>query len=327
MQAVVLHQLGGAEVLRYQDWPDPVPEPGEVVVEVEAATVNRTDLFFRSGRFFLQKDLPHILGQDVAGRVAAVGPEVEGWAVDDRVVATFEELGRARDGAYAELTTVPVEELHRIPEGLDYAEAAAIGLAFTSAWVALVHRGGLTAADTVLVQAASSGVGTSAVQIAHARGARVIALSSAGKADRLRDLGADVVIDRNRGEVEDLVAEATDDRGPSLVLELVGRRTLQTSIEMAADQGRIVIAGTLSGDEAEIDAMDVLNKNLSLLGSLGRVTDDEWDEILMGFADGTYHAVIDELMPLSAAAEAHDRLEDGDTFGKLVLAPGLDREP
>ncbi|MFY9616233.1 MAG: zinc-binding dehydrogenase [Candidatus Dormiibacterota bacterium] len=327
MNAVVMHQLGGPEVLRYQEWPDPEPEAGEVLVEVEAATVNRTDIFHRSGRFFIQKDLPHILGMDVAGRIAALGPEVTGWAVDDRVVATFEELGRASDGAYAELVTVPVEELHRIPDGLDYIHAAAIGRAFATAWVALVHHGRMTADDTVLIQAASSGVGTSAVQIAHARGARVIALSSAGKADRLKELGADIVVDRNRNEVEDLVANATDGHGPSLVLELVGRRTLQSSIEMAADNGRVIIAGTISGDEAEIDALDVLTKNLLLRGSSGRIRDEEWEEILSGFAAGTYKAVIDEVLPLSAAAEAHERLEDGETFGKLVLSPRLDREP
>jgi NADPH:quinone reductase-like Zn-dependent oxidoreductase len=298
-----------------------------VLVEVEAATVNRTDLFHRSGRFFIQKDLPHILGMDVAGRIAALGPEVTGWAVDDRVVATFEELGRAQDGAYAELVSLPVEELHRIPAGLEYADAAAIGRAFTAAWVALVHRGRMTPEDTVLIQAASSGVGTSAVQIAHAKGARVIALSSAGKADRLKELGADVVIDRNRNEVEDLVADATEGQGPSLVLELVGRRTLQSSIEMAGENGRVIIAGTISGDEAEIDALDILTKNLVLLGSFGRVRDDEWEAILSGFASGTYKAVIDEVLPLSAAAEAHERLEDGETFGKLVLSPRLDREP
>ncbi len=326
MRAVVMHQLGSPEVLRYQDWPDPKVEPGEVLLEVEAATVNRTDVFLRSGRFFLQKDLPHILGMDVAGRIAALGPEVDGWAVGDRVVATFEELGRAREGAYAELTTVPVEELHRIPDGLDYADAAAVGLAFTTAWVALVQRGGLREDDTVLIQAASSGVGTSAVQIAHAKGARVIALSSAGKAERLRELGADIVIDRNRSEVVELVAEATDDVGPSLVLELVGRRTLQSSIEMAAESARVVIAGTMSGDEAEIDAMDVLIKNLTILGSFGRVSATDFDGILAGFAGGTYRAVIDEVMPLSQAYDAHQRLEDGDTFGKLVLAPMLDAE-
>lgn len=320
MHAVVMHERGEPSVLRYEQVARPEPAAGEVLVEVHAATVNRTDLFHRAGRFFIQKPLPHILGMDVAGVVARVGPAVAGWEAGDRVVATFEALGRERDGAYAEFTTVPADQLRRVPDGLDLVAAASVGLAFTTAWVALRRRARLTADDRLAVTAAASGVGTSALQIGRGLGARTVALTDPDKADRLRHL-ADVVVDRTATDLGAQVRVATGGDGPTVVLELVGRATLRSSVSMLAPWGRVVCVGTLSGDLAELDVMELLMKNGSVLGSFGAVTPQEHAEILDRFADGSFQPVVDRVEPLSRARAAHEHLESGASFGKVVLVP------
>jgi NADPH2:quinone reductase len=319
MHAVVMHECGAPDVLRYETVPTPRPAADEVLIRVHAATVNHTDLFHRSGRFFIQKSLPHILGMDVAGEIVELGANVSGWSVGERVVATFEALGRERDGAYAEYTALPEDQLYRIPDGLGYIEAASIGLAFTTAWIALFYAGDFGYAERVAIHAASSGVGTSAVQIARWKGAQVIGISDSGKAGRLRELGAGVVIDRYAADVARQVKDATGGLGATLVLDLVGHATLQSSIDMLAQDGRIVCAGTLSGDLAEINVMDLLMKRGSIKGSFGVIGRGHMTTILRYFADGTFKAVIDLVLPLEKAREAHERIEANKGFGKIVL--------
>lgn len=321
MHAVVMHERGGPEVLQYEEFPTPTPGSDEVLLRVRAATVNHTDLFHRTGQFYIQKSLPHVLGMDVAGEVAELGAGVSAFHVGDRVVATFEALGRERDGAYAEYTTVPIDQLHRIPEGLSFEGAASVGLAFTTAWVGMVDNAKLRDAERVVIHAASSGVGTSAIQIARWKGAQVIAISEASKADRLRSLGADLVLDRSAPDLVQQVMDATGGQGATLVVDLVGRTTLQRSVEMLARHGRIVSIGTLSGDLAEINVMDLIMKSGTIMGSFDRIARDDFDTILRLFADGTFQPVIDEVMPLSRAREAHERIEAKRAFGKLVLVP------
>lgn len=321
MHAVVMRERGGPDVLRYESVPTPRPAAGEVLVRVLAATVNHTDIFHREGRFFIQKPLPHILGMDVAGEIAELGPGVSGWRPGERVVATFEALGRERDGAYAEYTTLPAEQLHRIPAGLDSVSAASIGLAFTTAWIALFEAGRLGEGERVAIHAASSGVGTSAIRIARWKKAQVIAISDAGKAERLRLVGAGVVIDRAAPDAAKRVLEATDGEGASLVLDLVGQATLQSSIEMLARDGRIVCAGTLSGDVAEVNVMDLIMKRGTIRGSFGVIGPEEFDRILRLFAEGALRPVVDSVLPLSEARAAHERIEAKRAFGKVVLVP------
>jgi len=321
MMAVVLHEKGGARVLRYQSVPRPRPAPAEVLLRVHATSVNHTDIFHRGGRFIIQKDLPHILGMDVAGELAELGTGVHGWRVGDRVLATFEALGRERDGGYAEYTTVPAAQLHRIPDGLDYVAAASIGLAFTTAWIALFYVGRLGEGERVAIHAASSGVGISALQIARWRGAKVIAISEGGKALRLRSLGADHVVDRRTADIVGQVMEATGGQGASLVLELVGRGTLKNSLEMLSPDGRIVCAGTLSGDLGEVNVMDLMLKRASIHGSLGAIRAEDFEAILRLFAEGTFRPIIDSVLPLREAPTAHERIEARQTVGKVVLVP------
>jgi NADPH:quinone reductase-like Zn-dependent oxidoreductase len=321
MMAVVLHEKGGARVLRYQKVPRPKPAADEVLVRVHATSVNHTDIFHRGGRFIIQKDLPHILGMDMAGEIAELGGGVEGWRVGDRVLATFEALGRERDGGYAEYTTVPASQLHRIPEELDHVAAASIGLAFTTAWIALLYVGRLGEGERVVIHAASSGVGMSALQIARWRGAQVIAISEAGKALRLRSLGADHVVDRRTADLVGQVMDKTGGRGATLVLELVGRGTLKSSLEMLAPEGRIVCAGTLSGDLGELNVMDLMLKRASVHGCAGVIRPQDFDTILRLFAEGTFRPIIDSVLPLREAATAHERIEARQTVGKVVLVP------
>lgn len=322
MWAVVMHERGGPEVLQYERAPKPRPAAGEALVRVRAATVNHTDIFHRSGRFLIQKELPHVLGMDVAGEIAALGEGVSGWEIGDRVVATFEALGRERDGAYAEYTAVPVEQLRRVPASLGLVEAASVGLAFTTAWIALVDNGELGDHERVVVHAASSGVGVSALQIARWRGAQVIAISDVGKAGRLRKLGASVVVDRNEPDLAGCVRAETAGRGATLVLELVGRATLRSSVAMLSDWGRVICVGTLSGDVAELDVMELIMKNGVVRGSFGVISDQDFARILQLMADGTFQPVIDLVMPLREASAAHERIEGKAAFGKIVLVPG-----
>lgn len=321
MKAAVMHERGDSHVLKYEDFPMPTPGRGEVLIRVRVATVNHTDIFHRTGKFFIQKELPHILGMDVAGEIAAVGPEVKTWTIGDRVVATFEALGRERNGAYAEFTTVPENQLRKIPEGLNSKGAASIGLAFTTAWVALFNTGSLGSHESVVIHAASSGVGTAAIQIAKWKKAQVIAISEPAKFETLRKLGANHLIDRNHPKIAEEVLKLTNGKGAGLVLELVGKTTLQTSISMLAQNGRIVCVGTLSGDVAEMNVMDLIMKAGTIKGSFGVISKTDFETILGLFANGTFQPVIDTTFPLSQAAEAHDRVESGKALGKVLLKP------
>ncbi|MEH2136999.1 MAG: zinc-binding dehydrogenase [Nostoc sp.] len=321
MKAIVIHERGDAEVLHYETFPTPKPIANEVLVKVHAATVNHTDIFHRSGRFFIQKSLPHILGMDVAGEIVELGAGVRDWQIGDRIVATFEALGRERNGAYAEYTTLPTNQLHRIPDGLSYIDAASIGLAFTTAWIALFYNGVLKQAERIVIHAASSGVGTSAIQIARWQNAQAIAISDKNKAERLHQLGADFVLDRHSPDLVEQVIEITEGQGASLVLDLVGRTTLRSSISMLANKGRIVCAGTLSGDVAEINVMDLLMKNASIHGSFDLIQPQDFDQILQHFASGIFQPVIDSVLPLQKASAAHKRIEEKQAFGKIILVP------
>jgi NADPH:quinone reductase-like Zn-dependent oxidoreductase len=321
MMAVVMHEVGEANVLCYEEMPMPQVSANEVLLKVHAATVNHTDIFHRRGQFYIQKDLPHILGMDVAGEIVALGEGVNDWKIGDRVVATFEALGRERNGAYAEYTTIPLEELHRIPDSLDYQAAASIGLAFTTAWIALMYNGKIRKREKMVIHAASSGVGTAALQIARWKEAQVIAIAGTDKMKRLRELGANYVFDRNSEDLVALVHTATDEEGAGLILDLVGHDSLQSSIAMLAYKGRIICAGTLSGDIAAIDIMQLLMSNGSIIGSFDTLKAGDFEVILEHFAKGTFQPVIDSVMPLSQAADAHRRIESKQAFGKILLVP------
>lgn len=340
MKATRFHHHGDADVLVYEDAPDPVCGPGQVVVRVRACALNHLDLWQRRGLDRVSIPLPHISGADVAGEIAEVGPGVDDWHVGARVMlqpglscgrcqwclggmdnrcARYDVLGYQSDGGYAELVAVPVANLMAMPETVDFVTAAAFPLAFLTAWHMLITKAGLTERDTVLVLAAGSGVGQAAVQIAKAFGARVIA--TAGGDDKLtkaRALGADEVVDHYRDDLVGHVRKWTDRKGVDIVIEHVGAATWERSVRCLARGGRVVTCGATTGHDASLDLRHLFARQLSLIGSyMG--TKAELLRAAALFGSGALRPVVDRTFPLSEAGQAHRHLESASQFGKVVL--------
>jgi len=312
MHAIVVETPGGPEVLTWTEVPTPEPAAGEVLVRVEAAGVNPIDWKTRSGLGPATSfgDRPYIVGWDVAGTVAARGPDTEGLAVGDPV------LGMARfpspDGAYAEYVSVPAAQLRRRPADLPVVEAGALPLAGMTAWQSLVSVGDLQAGQRVLVHAAAGGVGHLAVQIAKALGAHVIGTASGPKLDLLRELGCDEVVDY-RTEAFEKVLEPVD-----LVYDLVGGETALRSFELVAPGGRYICLPTVAVDAAVRAAEE---RGVRASGAYVRSDGPGLDELLALHADARLRILVDRTFPLVEAAEAHRFGERGGTTGKIVLIP------
>ena len=336
MKAVRFHEHGGPEVLRYEDAPDPAPAPGRVIVRVRACALNHLDLWQRRGLERVTIPLPHISGADVAGEIedgagifepgarVMLQPGVSCGACRscaagrDNECAAYTLLGYMMDGGYAERVSVPVENVIPIPDHVDFIRAAAFPLTFLTAWHMLLTKGSLAPGDTVLVLAGGSGVGQAAIQIARLHGARVFATSGPTKIDATRALGAEEVFDHYAGDFAREVKSATGGRGADIVIEHVGEATWDRSVRALARGGRLVICGATTGHQANVDLRHLFARQLSLLGSyMGRKS-----ELLAAaplLFEGTLSPVIDEVMPLADAPAAHERLEAGRQFGKLVL--------
>jgi len=321
MRAVAIEKNGKPKVLKYVDMKTPVPNAEEVLVKIHATSVNPIDRLYRSGRFIIRKPMPHVLGADLAGEIIEVGDDVKGWNIGDRVTATFETLGRERDGSYAEYATVPVEELVKLPDDLDYQTAMSGGASFMSAWVALMTNGKLKKSDVVVIDSADSSIGIAAVQIARGKGSTVIAISKEEYAGQLRELGANIVLDERGSDLVRQVKVATDEQGATLALHLDEKDNLQTLIDMLDDKGRVVLGNALKTTEVKLNGIDLYLRNISLLGSYDAVKAKDHDSILADFAKGKYQPAIHAVMPLSQAREAHEQVEKGETFGKVILVP------
>lgn len=251
-----------------------------------------------------------------------VGKAVQGWQIGERIVAAFGEFDHIHQGTYAEFIALPTRYLRRIPPDLDYIRAASAGLAFCTAWSALFYKGKLQAeTERVVVWAASSGVGTSALQIAHWCGAMTVAVANPAKADALRSLGANTVIDPAETNLVPLVMEATQGLGATLVLDLVGHHCLQSSIDMLSAGGRIVCAGCLDSRWATINVLDLIQKNGSISGALQSIAAEDFDQILHLLAARTFQAAISLVLPLQYIQIAHDLIAAQATFGEVVLVP------
>jgi NADPH:quinone reductase-like Zn-dependent oxidoreductase len=342
MKAIAIRAHGGPEVVKLEELPDPVAGPGQVRVAVKAAAQNHLDIWVRNGWQGLRLAFPHVLGSDVAGVIDAVGPGVEGWKVGDAVVVNpslgcqrcerclsgeehlcrrFSILGEHVSGGQAELLVVPARNVMARPAALSFEQAAAVPLTFMTAWHALVARAGVRPGETVLVQAAGSGVGTAAVQIAKLLGARVIATAgSDAKLEKARGLGADEVVNY---ETQDLVQEVkrlTDRKGVEVVFEHVGKKTWEKSILAAGVGGRIVTVGATTGHDPLTDLRHVFFRQLSILGStMG--TAGELAQVLRFVEAGKLRPVVDRVLPLSAALEGQALLANRAQFGKIVLVP------
>jgi NADPH:quinone reductase-like Zn-dependent oxidoreductase len=337
MKAVRFHQHGGPEVLRYEDAPDPAPAAGRAIVRVRACALNHLDLWERRGLDRIALPLPHISGSDIAGEIVDAGgsEHLPGTRVmlqpglrcgacpacaegRDNHCVRYDVLGLQSDGGYAELVSVPAENLLAIPDHLDWVAAAAFPLTFLTAWHMLVMRARVRAGDVVLVLAGGSGVGQAAVQLARHFGARVFATAAPAKADRTRALGAEAVFDHYEGDFARDVRRATGGRGADVVVEHVGQATWDRSVRALASGGRLVTCGATTGPAAGLNLQHLFARQLSILGSyMGTFADLRAAAPLL--FTGQVTPVIDEVFPLARAADAQRRLEDREQFGKIVL--------
>jgi tumor protein p53-inducible protein 3 len=319
MKAILFDQPGDPEVLRYGDAPDPHPAAGELLVRVRATAANRADLLQRRGAYPPPAGASPILGLELAGEVLS-GP---GARRGDRVMAVV------TGGGYAELAAVPAGMAIGIPDGLSFEEAAAIPEAFLTAFLNLFTLGRLEAGESVLIHAGASGVGTAAIQLARAAGARV--LTTAGSEEKLarcRELGAEVTIDYKRESFRERVAEATGGRGVDLVLDFVGAPYWDDNLAALAVDGRLAMIGFLGGSRGQIDLGPIMAKRLTVVGTTLRRTPLP-EKIALAeafaafalprFASGELRAVIDSVYRLEQAAEAHRAMEANRNAGKIVL--------
>lgn len=340
MKAVLLHEHGGAEVLQVEDFPTPEPGPGQVLVRLEAAALNRVDIWTRDGWPGIRLEYPHILGADGAGEVAGVGPGVNHWKPGDRVVINsnlscgecefciagqenlcreWSLLGETTRGTYAQYVAVPAENLHPIPEGYDPHAAAAAALVFHTAWHSLITKGRLRPAESVLIVGASGGVNTATIQVAKLAGATVYVVgSNQEKLELARSLGADHLIDRSQEENwSRSIYQMTGKRGVDVVVDNVGT-TFPSSFRAARKGGRILTVGNTGGPKFEIDNRYIFGKHLSILGSSMGTRSDFATVMDLVFA-GVLHPVLDKSYPMQDVREAHRRLEEGEQMGKITL--------
>jgi len=316
VKAIRIHEDGGPEVLRYEDAPDPVAGEHEVVVRLRAASLNQLDLWLRKGLPSVRK--PHILGADGAGELengerVVINPGIE--EPDGRIGI----VGETRDGTHAELVVVPERNVYPIPDGLSVEEAAAFPLVFETAYRMLVTKAAVQPEEWVLVWGSGGGVATAALQLAKALGANVVVTSSsAEKLARAAELGADVTVNHETDDVVAAVKEATDGRGADVVVEHVGQATWERSLNAAAPAGRIAVCGATSGPNPPAGLHRIWWKQLTIYGStMG--TKRDFEGVYELVTSGRVKPVLDRVFPLAEARSAHEYLEAGKQFGKVVL--------
>jgi len=322
MRAIVLDSHGGPEVMGVREVPDPVPGPEEVVVEVVATAVNRADVLQRLGRYPGPPMNDEIPGLELAGRVVDRGERATRWEVGDPVMAIV------GGGAYAERIAVHERQLMAVPASIPLADAGAVPEVWITAWDALVAQGGLTSGRTALVHAGASGVGTAAIQLCRAIGARVAVTCSTGKVDACLALGADLAVDHTS---QDFVAEVkalTDGQGVDVVLDVIGGDYLARNLDVLRVGGSIVQVGVMAGAMATFPLGLLLPKRARIVGTVLRarpleekitVTTEFARQVLPLFDQGRCHPVIDRRFPLDQVADAHRHMESNANIGKIVL--------
>jgi len=325
VQAVRIHEDGGPEVLRYEEAPDPEPQAGEVLVALRAAGLNHLDVWIRKGLPSVPK--PRILGADGTGVVAGLGHGVEGFEVGDRVVVNpgivhegrITVIGEHTDGTYCELKAIPAAQLYPLAEQLSFEEGAAFPLVFETAYRMLVTKAALQEGEWVLIWGIGGGVALAALELCRALGARTIVTSSShDKLERARGLGADVAVHHSDEDVVEAVKEATGGAGAAVVVETVGEATWERSLAAAGRDGRVVVCGATSGHSPPARLYRLWWKQLVIYGStMGTPADFEGAYELIRQGRARIH--VDSVFPLADAAKAHERLESGAQFGKVVL--------
>jgi putative PIG3 family NAD(P)H quinone oxidoreductase len=325
MRAVVITEPGGPEVMRWLEVPDPVPGPGDVIIEIAASAVNRADLMQREGHYPPPPGAPSYPGLECSGRVSAVGAGVTAWRPGDEVCALL------AGGGYAEQVVVPAGQLLPVPEKLEVTQAAALPESVCTVYSNLFQVAGLASGEMLLVHGGSSGIGTMAIQLGKAFGARVACTAgSPRKLARCRELGADVAINYRDEDFVAAVRDATDGAGADVILDIMGASYLERNLAALATNGRLVIIGRQGGSRAEINLGILQGKRASLYATTLRaraagekaavvaaVREHVWPLI----SAGKVAAVIDRELPMSQAPQAHRDMAASEHIGKILLLP------
>jgi putative PIG3 family NAD(P)H quinone oxidoreductase len=328
MRAVTISEPGGPEVLGWGEVPDPVCGPGEVLVDIAAAAVNRADLLQRQGNYPPPPGASEILGLECSGVISEVGADVTGWAVGDEVCALLS------GGGYAERVAVPAGQLLPKPAGVELATAAALPEVTCTVWSNVFMQAGLRRGEVFLVHGGGSGIGTMAIQLAARAGARVA--TTAGSAEKLafcRELGAEILVNYRDEDFVQVVKDATDGHGADVVLDIMGAKYLARNVDVLATGGRMVGIGMQGGTKAELDLGALMRKRASVAATTLRsrpatgpggkaqivaaVRHDVWPDV----ERGVVRPIVDRRLPMSRAAEAHALLEASDHIGKVLLLP------
>ena len=323
MRAVTVSEPGGPEVLTLAEVPDPEPGPGELAIDVAATAVNRADLLQRQGLYPPPPGASEVIGLECSGTVSAVGPDVEHWEVGDEVCALL------AGGGYATRVCVPAGQVMPVPDGVDLVTAAALPEVACTVWSNVFMVAGLQPDERFLVHGGAGGIGTFAIQLASALGARV--LTTAGSAEKLAictDLGADVAINYRKDDFVEAVRRTTDGHGADVILDNMGASYLGRNVEVLATEGRLVIIGMQGGIKGELDISVLLRKRGAVIATALRsrptaekasicaaVAEHVWPLV----AEGRIRPIVHTTLPLSEAGDAHALMEAGDNVGKILL--------
>ncbi|WP_369357571.1 NAD(P)H-quinone oxidoreductase [Streptomyces sp. cg2] len=323
MRAITIPEPGGPEALVWAEVPDPQPAEGEVLIEVAASAVNRADLLQRQGFYDPPPGASPYPGLECAGRIAAVGPGVHGWAVGDEVCALLS------GGGYAEKVAVPAGQVLPLPPGVDLITAASLPEVACTVWSNVFMIAHLRPGETLLVHGGASGIGTMAIQLAKAVGARV-AVTAGGpeKLARCAELGADILIDYREQDFVQEIRKATDGKGADVILDIIGAKYLQRNVKALAVAGRLAIIGLQGGVKAELNLAALISKRAAITGTglrarpvseksaiVAAVREHVWPLI----GNGQVRPIVDRTLPMAEAAEAHRILDASSHFGKVVL--------
>ena len=323
MRAVTVTESGGPEVLTISELPDPEPGPGEVLIDVAATAVNRADLLQRQGFYPPPPGASDVIGLECSGTIAAVGDGVTGWDVGTAVCALL------AGGGYASRVVVPAGQVMPVPDGIDLVTAAALPEVACTVWSNVFMIAGLRPGDAFLVHGGAGGIGTMAIQLAAALGARVFATAgSPEKLDLCRSLGAEVAISYRDQDFVEVVRAETDGHGADVVLDNMGAKYLERNVSALADEGRLVVIGIQGGVKAELDMGQLLRKRGAVIATALRsrpvdgkaaicasVVEHVWPLV----ADGKVKPIVHQVLPLEQAAEAHRIVEDGGHSGKVLM--------
>lgn len=325
MRRILVREFGNPTVLRIDETATPAPGPSEVLVRIRAAGVNPVETFIRSGTYARKPGLPYVPGSDGAGEVETVGVEVSSFRSGDRVYVAHDNVAVAGAGTYADYAVCAPAQLHRLPDRVSFAQGAAIGVPYTTAWRALFVRAHAKPAETVLVHGATGGVGIAAVEIARAQGLTVIGTggTEAGR-QAVREHGADFVFDHRDPGYLDQIMRATGGRGVDVVLEMAAHINLDRDLGLLAKGGRVVIIGNRG--RIEIDPRGTMGRDAAILGmTIFNAPPGELASIhaaiVAGLSSGVLSPLVAQEIPLAEAARAHDAVMEPGAHGKIVLVP------